>query len=164
MDSRRENPELEIPKEITMIEKTIKSLKFICDSIPPMLENISEEEFSKKTSPEKWSKKEILGHLIDSATNNHQRIVRVQFEEKPHIVYDQNEWNKVSRYNEMDKSHLIRFWTLYNLHLIELISRLTEKDLEKELVIHELRPVTIGFVINDYVVHLEHHLHQLVEY
>ena len=147
-----------------MIEKTIKSLKFLCEKIPPLLDEIPEEEFSKKQAPEKWSKKEILGHLIDSATNNHQRIIRVQFEEKPHIAYNQDEWNRTSRYNEMDKSHLIRFWTLYNRHLIELLSRIPDKDLEKELVIHEPRSVTIGFVINDYIVHLEHHLHQLVQY
>ena len=164
MDSGREDQELEIHKEKIMIEKTIQSLKFLCDRIPALLEAIPEEEFSKKPAPDKWSKKEILGHLIDSATNNHHRFIRVQFEDKPHIAYDQNEWNRASRYNEMDKSHLIAFWALYNRHLVEIISRIPEKDLERQLVIHELRPVTLGFIINDYIVHLEHHLHQLVEY
>lgn len=147
-----------------MKDKTIESLKYLCDTIPPLLEKIPEEEFSRKPAPGKWSKKEIIGHLIDSATNNHHRFVRVQFEDRPHITYDQNEWNRYSRYNEIDSSHLIRFWTIYNLHLIELLKRIPGKDLEREVVIHELRPVTLGFLISDYIVHLEHHLHQLVDY
>jgi hypothetical protein len=147
-----------------MIENTINSLRHLCDIIPPLLDKIPEENFSKKPAPEKWSKKEILGHLIDSASNNHQRFVRVQFEEMPRIAYNQNDWNRASRYNQMDKSHLINFWAIYNRHLVEIISRIPRNDLERELEIHEEKPVTLGFVINDYLVHLEHHLHQLVDY
>ena len=164
MDLRRKNQELEISKEIVMIEKTIKSLQSLCERIPSLLEKISDEDFSEKPAPGKWSKKEILGHLIDSATNNHHRFVRTQFENKPFIAYDQNEWNRASRYHEMDKSHLIRFWTLYNLHLLEIMRRIPETDLERELMVHEKEPLKLGYVINDYLVHLEHHLHQLVEY
>ncbi len=49
---------------------------------------------SIKLFPNKWSKKEIIGHLINSATNNHQRFVRCQFETIPKIVYDQNKWKE----------------------------------------------------------------------
>lgn len=59
-----------------MIEKSIARLQFLCDTIPDLLTEIDELTFNEKILPEKWSKKEIIGHLIDSATNNHHRFVR----------------------------------------------------------------------------------------
>lgn len=73
-----------------MIEKAINRLNFIIDKVPNILSEISEENMSVKPLPTKWSKKEIIGHLIDSATNNHQRFVRGQFEYNPEILYDQD--------------------------------------------------------------------------
>lgn len=73
-----------------MIETSIARLQILCDTIPDLLLNIDEIIFSEKPSNNKWSKKEIIGHLIDSAANNHQRFVRAQFEDLPSIAYDQN--------------------------------------------------------------------------
>lgn len=75
--------------------------------IPPLLTAIGEPAFSTKPAPEKWSKKEIIGHLIDSATNNHQRFVRAQFEPTPQIYYDQNKWNEYSYYDRMEGALVI---------------------------------------------------------
>lgn len=66
-----------------MIKETILRLQFLIDTIPSLLTEIDEVQFSNKPNFEKWSKKEIIGHLIDSATNNHQRFVRCQFENVP---------------------------------------------------------------------------------
>ena len=63
-----------------MIDNAIKRLEYLCDVIPQLLATIDAQSFSLKSNPDKWSKKEIIGHLIDSATNNHQRFVRGQFE------------------------------------------------------------------------------------
>lgn len=73
-----------------MIQKSIERLAFLCETIPQLLFEIDDLTFSEELTSEKWSKKEILGHLIDSATNNHQRFVRCQFEDIPTITYDQN--------------------------------------------------------------------------
>src|SRR6185437_595711 len=99
-----------IHKDHTMLTPTIQRLQFLCDTIPGLLRQIPEDEFSHKPAPAKWSKKEIVGHLIDSATNNHQRFVRGQFENTPFIVYDQDNWNSCSRYQQMDSAHVISFW------------------------------------------------------
>ena len=80
-----------------MIENIVDRLQYLCDAIPSLIKQIPEQEFSHKSAPGKWSKKEILGHLIDSATNNHQRFVRAQFEDTPFIIYDQDNWNAASR-------------------------------------------------------------------
>jgi hypothetical protein len=150
--------------EDRMIREAIIRLEYLCVIIPPLLVKIPEEAFSYKLSPEKWSKKEILGHLIDSATNNHHRFVRSQFENTPLITYDQNNWNRFSYHNQLKGEHLIAFWTLYNLHLIELMKQIPEADLKKECNTGGEATVTIEWLFNDYVKHHEHHLKQITEY
>jgi hypothetical protein len=146
------------------IEASIQRLEYLVRIIPPLLGEIKEEEFSFKPSAHKWSGKEILGHLVDSATNNHQRFIRAQFEDRPLISYNQDQWNKCSQYNSIESSQLIQFWTLYNKHLIEIIKRIPSEDLKKECRSGNGGLHTIAFLFNDYVSHLEHHLKQIVEY
>jgi hypothetical protein len=147
-----------------MIAEPTKRLQYLCDVIPVLLVNIPEEDLSRKPAPGKWSKKEILGHLIDSATNNHQRFVRAQFENIPTITYDQNNWNSCSHYNEISGKHLILFWAIYNRHLVELIKRIPPEHLTKECNTGYETNYTIEWLIDDYVRHLEHHLKQITEY
>lgn len=149
---------------IQMIEKTITRLETILQIIPDLLHNMDESAFSFKPVPDKWSKKEILGHLIDSATNNRQRFIRGQFENVPTIGYDQNQWNKLHHYLEMDTKHLIDFWTLYNKHLLEIMKHIPIENLQKACRSLDGKTLTIQFLMEDYVVHLEHHLHQIVSY
>lgn len=103
-----------------MIQASIKRLQFLCETIPQLLLKIDEVEFSKKPAPNKWSKKEILGHLIDSAANNHQRFVRVQFEDVPLIRYDQDNWNKYSFHQQIAMKEVIAFWAAHNKYLAEI--------------------------------------------
>jgi hypothetical protein len=147
-----------------MITKAIQRLKQLCDIIPPLLSAIDEGIFSKKPAPNKWSKKEILGHLIDSANNNHQRFVRARFENVPTIFYIQDEWNKYGYYNLMDSKKIIELWTAYNNYLAELISYIPDEALSRECKTSDGEKHTLEFLINDYVVHLEHHLKQIVNY
>ena len=145
-------------------ERFVQRLEYLCDTIPTILENIPETGFAIKPALNKWSKKEILGHLIDSATNNHQRFIKTQFEIEPLIFYDQNNWNRCSNYNEIDSKHLISFWTIYNRHLIEIIKRIAKENYKKECNIGKEKKVSLEWLIEDYVRHLEHHLKQIVEY
>ncbi len=147
-----------------MIEFAIKRLEYLCDIIPQLLTEIQEQTFSVKPEPNKWSKKEIIGHLIDSATNNHQRFVRGQFEDVPKIVYDQNKWNEFNFYQKIDGQQIISFWTIYNRQLAELIKNIPEENLSKECKSGDDKNLTLDFLINDYVEHLEHHLRQVVTY
>jgi hypothetical protein len=121
-------------------------------------------EFDHKVRPDKWSKKEILGHLIDSAANNHQRFVRAQFENNPEIFYDQNQWNHFSYYQQMEKIHMINFWKIYNFHLAQLIQHIPADLLTRQCSTDKVNVFTLAFVIQDYVVHAEHHLHQILDY
>ncbi len=146
-----------------MIAKKIKRLENICETVPTKLRNIPKADFNLKLTPNKWSKKEILGHLIDSATNNHQRFIRGQFESIPLISYDQNKWNEFSYYQQFNTDQSIQFWTFYNLQLLELIKLIPPNNLKKECNTGGQTNVTIEFLFVDYVSHLEHHLGQILE-
>ncbi len=147
-----------------MLKQTINRLQHLCDTFPNLLTAIPEKDFSYKPSENKWSKKEILGHLIDSATNNHQRFVRVQFEDVPAISYDQDKWNNHSYHNQTNSKLLIYFWAMYNRHLAELIKLIPDEKLTRECNTGEEKNVTLLWLIEDYVRHLEHHLKQIVNY
>lgn len=145
------------------IENAINKLHYSIEKAPILLSEISEENMLIKKSPSKWSKKEILGHLVDSATNNHHRFIRGQFENNPEISYDQNKWNEFSFYQEIDSGQIINFWTIYNKQLLEIIKRIPTEKLKNQIRIED-KLVTLEFLIIDYVEHIEHHLKQIIEY
>lgn len=147
-----------------MIEQPAGRLRYLLQTIPPLLYAADADDFSLRPRPGKWSKKEILGHLIDSACNNHQRFVRIQFEEMPRIIYDQDNWNACSYYQQRDKNQLVAFWEIYNKQLLELVTRIPAGLLTREGVSGNGKRYTLAWYITDYVVHMEHHLRQLVEY
>jgi hypothetical protein len=146
-----------------MIKQAISRLNLIIDKVPGILTQISEEKMSEKPTPNKWSKKEIIGHLIDSATNNHQRFVRGQFEAIPEIWYDQNKWNEYGYYQQIDSKLIISFWTIYNRQLVEIITRIPAENLKKQIKAGDVL-LNIEYLFNDYVEHLEHHLKQVIDY
>lgn len=144
-------------------KEALNRLQYIINKAPTILSELNEVEMSKKIFPAKWSKKEILGHLIDSATNNHHRFVRGQFENNPEISYDQNKWNEFSFYQEIDSRQIIKFWTQYNIQLLEIIKRIPKDRLNSQIRIGTSL-LTLEFLIIDYVDHLEHHLKQIINF
>lgn len=146
-----------------MIEKSLKRLQYLCETLPPLMLALPEKALSLKPGADTWSKKEILGHLIDSAANNHQRFIRVQYENVPHITYNQNDWNRLAKYHLWETRQLISFWTSYNTFLVEIIKHIPEEHLTKECNVGHEKPVTLQWLIDDYVRHLEHHANQIVD-
>ena len=120
------------------------------------------EEWNYCSVPGKWSKKEILGHLIDSAANNHQRFVRAQYEDNTAITYEQDNWVSFQKYTDEPVENIIGLWTNYNKHLAYLISIMPEDKLKNPCDIKQEKPVTLEWVITDYVRHLKHHLGQII--
>ena len=146
-----------------MLQSSILRLEYLIQTIPDLLLEIDERSFSLQPAPNKWSKKQIIGHLIDSATNNHHRFVRGQFEDEPEIRYDQDKWNACGFYQDMDGKQLIAFWTVYNKQLLEIVKRISESHLSRKVRVGD-NLHTLEFLIIDYVRHLEHHLKQVVSY
>ncbi len=137
------------------------------------LQIISEEESCKKDNPERWSSKEIIGHLIDSASNNHQRFVRAQFKnDLVFIGYQQDDWVNVQHYQGAPWQSLLQLWYEFNLHLARIIAAIPDETLLLKRTLHNLdeiawqpvaksEPVTLAYFINDYIGHMQHHLKQI---
>ncbi len=143
---------------------TIQRFSYLLDTIPALLYSLPSSMFNDKPQSDKWSKKEILGHLIDSAANNHQRFVRGQFEENPRIVYAQDNWVKYSYHQSADEKLLIGFWELYNRMLLHIMKQTPVDLLQRTCDTAGPEPFTIDFLMDDYVVHMEHHLKEIVSY
>lgn len=125
---------------------------------------ISPEITGKKAGPDIWSKKEILGHLIDSAVNNHHRFVRgAQNAARDFPTYNQDRWVEVQCYNEMDWLDLVDLFFRYNLHLCRVIDFLPREVLDNPCNVGKKNPVTLKFVIEDYLKHLRHHVEDILE-
>jgi hypothetical protein len=122
---------------------------------------------------EGWTPKQIVGHLVDSAANNHRRFVLGQFTDD--LVFDgyaQEDWVRAQRYGEADWDTLVALWRSYNLHLAHVMACAPEEVLRRERAAHTLdriasktvpadRPATLEYLMRDYVVHLKHHLRQI---
>lgn len=117
---------------------------------------------SKKPGPDKWCRREVLGHLIDSALNNHQRFVRAQLMDSLDIPgYAQNDWVRCQGYAEEDWAALIDLWAALNRHLAHVLDRVPAAALSTPVRIGTDAPTPLEEVIVDYLRHLEHHLGQI---
>jgi hypothetical protein len=117
---------------------------------------------ASRPSADRWSPKQILGHLLDSAVNNHQRFVRAQA--APEIsfpAYEPEFWVEVQGYQECSWIELMQVWGHYNLQLARVIRRIPDDKLENVCHIGDNAPVNLEFLIEDYLVHLKDHLRQI---
>ncbi len=122
-----------------------------------------EEAAVKPANPAHWSPKEELGHLVDSAVNNHQRFVRAALHgEYTGPGYAQNDWVDLHAYQEMPWGHIVDLWFRFNAFLARVVAQIPDSALDTLCHVGPYPPETLGFVIQDYVVHMQHHLDHLL--
>lgn len=142
---------------------TAQHLKEHIDAVRPRLLAIPESHASEKPFPEKWSIKEILGHLIDSASNNHQRIVRLQeVGSMGPFSYTQEHWVRSQHYQTEAWSDLVEFWYRYNSHLAHIIGSIDPESLDHTCDVGYAKPATLKFIVEDYLRHVQHHTDQIL--
>ena len=143
------------------------------DAAAARLLTLSDARAAARPAPGKWSPKEIVGHLIDSASNNHGRFVRAQLQDD--LVFDgyvQAEWVRVERYQERPWADLVRLWQAFNHHLAHVMEAADGDALTRPRARHNLdalawqpvdrgQPATLEYFMRDYLGHLKHHLRQV---
>lgn len=143
--------------------KTAENLRKTLTEVLPLLENITDDEAAVRPLPEKWTKKEILGHLIDSACNNQQKFVRTMVQTHLDFVgYQQNHWVDAQSYNDADWNALVNLWHAYNLHIAHIIENVHPDTLPNTINIEGAGTFTLEFIMEDYGEHLKHHLKQIL--
>lgn len=149
----------------TLAQEAISRLQDMLVVLNAHLRSLSDDDLEQPLAPGKWSCKEILGHLIDSANNNHRRFVLCQTEPEPHrmIPYDQNAWVECGAYRNAPIAELLPLWTLYNQQLMRVIARIPAERLEHRVDFDNGYSVSLGWLIEDYSVHLEHHVRQIIQ-
>ena len=139
-------------------EKLVRAVQ----SAEGILRRVSEAESNTPALKGGWSRKQVLGHLIDSASNNHQRFVRAALQGSLEFPgYDQDGCVRVQAVQSTAWPFLVTLWTNYNLYLAHVIAHLPAAQLEAPCRIGEDEPVTLRFLAEDYLTHLLHHLGQI---
>ncbi len=141
----------------------IEELNELLVSGAEYIQDAETSEFDFKKNDLKWSKKEILGHLIDSAINNLQRFTEIQFVEKPYIIrnYDQDGLVQANNYKEADVEDLLGFWLAINERISTVFELQNNETLAYKLVLPDGNSSDLRFIMEDYVSHLSHHLKQI---
>ena len=145
----------------TMRQASQKLLSVV-DSFEPRLRTITAQQSADPALPGGWSARQLLGHLIDSASNNHQRFVRAALQPSlDYPAYDQNGNIRVQAVQDADWDLLISLWASYNRYLAHVIAHLPAWKRSTPCRVGAGDPVTLEFLVDDYLVHLLHHLEQL---
>jgi hypothetical protein len=141
----------------------------LVETLSPELRPLRDADARRKPAPDKWSIAQILGHMVDSAANNHQRFVRAQHvsqKGRPGAGYqgpgyEQEDWVARQGYQDAPWPELVELWRLYNLHLSRVILRIPDESLATEMHIGDYEPATLAFVVEDYLAHMRHHVAQI---
>jgi hypothetical protein len=142
------------------MKSTVLELQTLIQEWLPALQSVPEDELSFKPSPSKWSKKEIIGHLVDSAQNNIRRLIVAQYEDQPKITYNQDWWVAASGYQKYNLQELIQLWWGLNIQLSNIMQNLPDEMGQRQCQTEALH--SLEWLASDYIKHLKHHMHQVL--
>lgn len=125
----------------------------------------SESELAIKKNSKKWSKKEVLGHLIDSGINNLQRFTEIQFVDHPYRLrkYNQDELVIANDYQNAEIAEILGLWVSINNRICVIMMQQTASTLRFHIELDKMNTADLNFLMKDYVAHLEHHLNQIMK-
>ena len=147
-----------------MNDCTDGKLLAVIDEWRGILLSLDEDAVRLKPSKDRWSICEVIGHLVDLACNNHQRFVRAQErDELTFPQYDQNAWVIAGDYNQSDWPSLVGLWYSYNQHIAQIIRRIPTSQFNTPCTITPYETCTLAFLIDDYLIHLQHHMGKIKE-
>jgi hypothetical protein len=151
-------------KSRTDWNRLAEELRGIVDEASKWLRDLNEDVVAKRPGEGEWSAKEILGHLVDSAVNNHQRFVRLQITKDLHFPdysQDNDRWVAIQDYNRVDWKALIQLWRHVNIHLARIIAVVDRRCIDNAWRFDRQTRYTLGELMIDYPVHMKGHLKQI---
>lgn len=144
------------------MKQVIARLSRHIDEVPQSFRALSAEAAATRPAPGKWSSKEILGHLCDSAVNNLGRFVRAQTEQPYSLIgYQQDEWVKALAYQDRSAEEIVSLWSGLNRSIVTVMSTMPTTAYAHDCILPDGNKVTLEWLMTDYVEHMEHHLDQL---
>ncbi len=157
----------------TVAGECADELRAIVERAEIALRAIDEASSGRQPAPDKWSPRQVMGHLVDSASNNHRRFVMGQVQEDLRFPgYDQEVWVSVQRYRDASWTNLVTLWASFNRHLAHVIEAAPDEAMTRPRGSHNLpeigwkqpsegQPATLVHIVRDYIAHLRHHLGQI---
>ena len=134
-----------------------------CDAIRHSLLEVDAAMAGRPWREGGWTRRQVLGHMIDSAANNHQRFVRSSLDGSyTGPVYAQEGWVNAHGYDNMPWTVLLEWWQAYHEILKAVVARISEDRLSTMCCVGDNEAVTLRFLIEDYVEHQRHHLRQIL--
>ncbi len=145
------------------MKEIITRILHLINEVPQQIQVFSVEEMTLRTAPGKWSKREILGHLCDSALHNWQRFNQTQMTNEPLqiIGYQQVALVRQNNWQGQATAEIIQLWSSLNAQIVAVLKSLPKEKLHNPIVLPSGEPASLEFLIQDYLKHLEHHLAQV---
>ena len=145
------------------MENITTRLQQLIEEVPKMIDQFSPAEMAEKPAPEKWSNKEIMGHLCDSALHNWQRFIYVKNADEPFKItsYPQDDLVRINNYQNLPTGNILALWKNMNRQIIAVIKNMPVEKMDVSIQLPNNEIKDLRFLINDYIVHLEHHLNQV---
>ncbi|MED4036356.1 DinB family protein [Niallia taxi] len=146
------------------MEKVINGINHWIQALPKEFTTMSVTEISNRSAPNKWSKKEILGHLCDSAINNLGRFLQGQYEEQPYVIqpYNQVQWVILQNYQERPLQDIVTLFQTLNNQIVHVLQNIPSEKLSYICDIGNNEEKTLEWLIQDYLEHMEHHIYNQI--
>ena len=146
------------------MKQVIDDIMSVLDTMEPSIRAISDVEFSAKPRQDKWSKKEVIGHLIDSAQNNLRRFIAARTEDRPKIIYEQDFWVTANGYQTATQDDVVTLWRLLNERLCAVLASMPPSSYTTLCDTGHGEPQykSLEWLAADYVRHMKHHMNQVI--
>ncbi len=148
----------------TNLKNIAQEIRRIVIEWEEILSDLPEEEQVNRMNRQGRNIKHLIGHLIDSASNNHQRMVRLQYTSSlnfPGFSVENDMWVSIQNHQQEDWQEMVQLWKYFNLHIAHIILHTDSSWLKNEWSDGTNDPVSLKDIIYEYLAHLTLHVNEI---